>query len=329
MPLSLPAVREHFAERDLFSASQLEEFRGCSFRWFVRHELQPQAHDADREALETGGLVHEILERLYREPPSGSPRPRPGEVTAWQQRAQRLAGELAGAHALDGDGATARAARRRAEIMVCAYLERDAADESKLAPRPDLIEARFGYEDGEHPALTIGDPAPLGSPGGSLRACFRLRGKIDRIDVDASGALGLLRDYKTSTSATSGARLQDEGKLQLQLYAIAASELFGIEPIGAVYEPLGARDGRPRGILRKSAMELLDPNRFYRTDFLDDDDFDAKLDDARELAAELVGRIRDGDIRRDPIGGECPDWCECTPICRQERGAPLPDGEEE
>jgi RecB family exonuclease len=316
MPLVLPAVRAAYAERDLFSASQLEEFRGCSFRWFVRHELRPQAHDPDREALAVGGLVHEVLERLYREPATASPRPRPGDVAAWQRRAELLAGELAGAHDLDGEGRAVRAGRRRAAIMVCVYLGRDAAEESALAPRPDLIEARFGYEDGEHPALEIGD--------------FRLRGKIDRIDVDASGRLGLLRDYKTSTSATSGARLEDEGRLQLQLYAIAASELFGIEPIGAVYEPLGSRDGRPRGILRESARELLDPDRFYRTDFLGDNEFDAKLDDARELATALVERIRNGDIRHDPIEGECPDWCECAPICRVKRGGrPAPREEEE
>ena len=44
------------------------------------------------------------------------------------------------------------------------------------------------------------------------------------------------------------------------------------------------------------------------------------LDRGRDdLAREFVGRIRDGDVRHDPKGGDCPPWCELWRMCRVRR----------
>ena len=314
--LQVEEAREQFAGRDLYSASQLEQFRECSYRWFVQHELDPQPLDLDREALDAGGLVHSALETLYREPPEGGPRPRPATLAAWQDRARELIQAEAAEHRLGGDEPHKLAARLRAEIQIALFLERDAGDDSSVAPRPELLEAGFGGDEDEHGPLPIGD--------------FSLRGKIDRIDVDAAGRMGLLRDYKTSSRIHSAKQLEDEGKLQLQLYARAAERLWQIQPIGSVYEPLAAKDSRrARGILRKpESADLLDPSRYVmRSDLLESEDFEAKLRDAEKLAVELVGRIRDGDLQRDPLGGECPRYCVFAPICRRERAKPDPEDE--
>ena len=66
-------------------------------------------------------------------------------------------------------------------------------------------------------------------------------------------------------------------------------------------------DRTPKGLLRKElADELagLDPRP---KDHLDDEDFEAALDEARQKAEEIVASVQGGKVIRDPIGGSCPD----------------------
>jgi hypothetical protein len=161
---------------------------------------------------------------------------------------------------------------------------------------------------------------------------YELHGKIDRVDVGGpeGGKRALLRDYKTSRLVTSAAKLEQEGKLQLQLYSIAVQELWGIDPAGGIYEPLGATgDHRPRGIANGEERHLLEGLDLYGNDILDSEEFAEAMDRARALAAEIVERMRTGDIRRDPLEDSCPKWCEFAPICRRERARPAPEDEED
>jgi hypothetical protein len=72
-----------------------------------------------------------------------------------------------------------------------------------------------------------------------------------------------------------------------------------------------------RGLLRQDAAE--DLPGYSRNDYLPEDEFWAFVETARERAAGYAGRIRNGDVRHDPKGGECPSWCDVWPICRVER----------
>ena len=54
-------------------------------------------------------------------------------------------------------------------------------------------------------------------------------------------------------------------------------------------------------------------------DYLGDDAFWAQVETSRNTARELALRIRDGDVRHDPRGGECPQWCDLWPMCRVRR----------
>jgi hypothetical protein len=54
-------------------------------------------------------------------------------------------------------------------------------------------------------------------------------------------------------------------------------------------------------------------------DYLDEDAFWGVVESARETATALAERIREGDVRHDPLGGECPSWCDLWPVCRIER----------
>jgi hypothetical protein len=122
----------------------------------------------------------------------------------------------------------------------------------------------------------------------------------------------------------------DKGKFQLQLYMLAARELWELELAGGLYIPLGGTSTRTRkGLLRKELkgdMAALAPRD---RDHLDDEKFESALDEARAKAEGIIAAVQAGQITRDPIGGSCPEWCDYQPICRRERGLPEEEPESE
>jgi RecB family exonuclease len=149
---------------------------------------------------------------------------------------------------------------------------------------------------------------------------------IDRVDVTPDGGAGIVYDYKTSSSVTAGAKLAEEGKLQLQLYAQAIREQWGIEPLGGLYYQLGGSGNpRPRGFVADvdQATEGLD---LTRTDILDPDDVRDAVAAGVATAKERAAAMRRGEIDRKPNQGQCPKWCTYQPICRLERAIGPDDG---
>jgi len=318
-PLANPAALESLAVVPAYGGTTLEGFDLCSYRWFVSHELEPQPLDPVPDPLLQGGLMHAVLERLYAERPGGDPLPRPASLGAWIERGRELLGSAAAERELGGHPAE-RAIVRRVEGLLERFLAEESGRESGFEPW--LLEARFGEEDGsERPALEIDG--------------WRLHGAIDRVDRDRSGR-ALVIDYKLSGSVTARQKLEEEAKLQLQLYLVAVAELWGEEPVGGLYHPLrGTSSRRPRGVVLEEAADRLGSYGLSRTDLVDREGFEAALDEARRRAGEIVGRMRRGEIRRDPGPrrglrghGICPPFCDFAPICRRDR-APVEPREEE
>ena len=139
-------------------------------------------------------------------------------------------------------------------------------------------------------------------------------GKIDRVDVDPISARGIVVDYKSGAAPTAS-QIHDEARLQIPLYMLVLRDQLGLEPMGGVYMPLGG-GRRPRGMLLAADDQV--PG-FAAADYLDPETFDSEVEHARETAVGLAHRMRAGDIRHDPRGGECPAWCDLWRICRKER----------
>ncbi len=74
-----------------------------------------------------------------------------------------------------------------------------------------------------------------------------------------------------------------------------------------------------RGLLRAEAKEDALPG-YSAKDYLDEGEFWRVVETAKETAGRLATRIREGDVRHDPKGGDCPSWCELWPMCRVARG---------
>jgi RecB family exonuclease len=308
-PLELEPVLERMRQIDLFGPSTLEEYALCPYRWFIGHELKPQRIGPKEEPLVSGSIAHQVLETLYEEAPGAGRRPTLETLEAWRRRARELVSEV-GAERLPPGIADTAAALRRVEGLVLAFLVDEAA--TATAFEPAHMEASFGFEGSEK--------GPLQLAGGGVH------GQIDRIDLGPARE-ALVQDYKSGGKVDGGAAmLEKRGKLQLQLYMLAARELWGHELAGGLYRPLGATSDRaPKGLLRKELAEELAGLDPRPRDHLDDEAFEGALDEARETAEEIIASVHAGKVVRDPLGGSCPDFCSFQPICRRERG--LPDEE--
>jgi hypothetical protein len=179
--------------------------------------------------------------------------------------------------------------------------------EAKLPLVPRRFEVSFGSE----------RSAPELQRGLELAPSLTLSGKIDRIDVDPFSARGIVQDYKAGKHAHSAAQIEQEKRLQIPLYMLVLRDLVGIEPLGGLYRPLSG-ERRARGLLRADAQDDGLPG-FAKNDYLAEGDFWSKVDGAQQLAVGIVERIRDGDVRHDPKGGDCPTWCELWSMCRVRR----------
>ncbi len=304
--LSDERVLAELAARPTWSASGLELWLACPVRWFVERLLRPQEIDPDAEALVRGRFAHEALERVIGALADGSGRAELTPQTLPQARAllrEALDG-LEGEHRISVNPQRLRAAVRRLEADLVGYLDHAAHAGSAFAPRTELLEVTFGRPDDQRP------PAPLA--GGALP----LAGRIDRVDVSASGEEAIVYDYKGKT-APPAARWVQDGKLQMGLYMLAARELLGLDVVGGLYQPLGNADmPRARGAIEEDADPGLD---VVRTDRLSAERVEELLGEVLDAALEVVADIRAG--RLSPRPDTC-GWrnsgCAFPSICRCE-----------
>jgi len=311
-PLTNPAVLDSLAAVAAYGGTTLEEFDLCSYRWFANHELSPEPLAPPPDPLVQGGLMHAVLDRLYKERVGGESLPRPGSLSAWIGRGRALLAEVVAEREL-GDHPAERAMRRRVERLLERFLAEEAERETG-GFEPWLLEASFGGGeiDSERPALELGG--------------WGLHGAIDRVDRSADGRTVVV-DYKLSGSVTPREKFEERAKLQLPLYLLAVEDLWGGRPVGGLYHALrGTSTRRPRGVVAAESADDLAGYGLYSRDVVPEEELGELLEATRERAATIVARIRAGDIRRDPGPREglrghdvCPAFCEYAPICRRDR----------
>jgi RecB family exonuclease len=144
----------------------------------------------------------------------------------------------------------------------------------------------------------------------------RVRGAIDRVDVDHSGGRAIVRDYKSGTARPEhqGGRWRPDRTLQVPLYMLAVRELLGLEPVAGLYQPLGGGDLRPRGLFARGAHV---GEGLVAGDARDPDELSEALDEAGARAIALAARVRVGEL--EPCPQTCSrDGCRYPGICRSQ-----------
>jgi hypothetical protein len=103
--------------------------------------------------------------------------------------------------------------------------------------------------------------------------------------------------------------------LQAPIYALAARQLFGLDPLGAEFA--GLRQGETRGIYRQGITDLYGPSRHISE--LTSIEWEDFLTYSEERLCQAVQAMRDGEISLSPTSPRCPDRCEFFALCRGER----------
>lgn len=255
------------------SASAIEALRHCPYRFFARSVLRLGEVDElaqDPGKRDYGTLLHDALRRFHDERGEGR--------TTEADHAQLLAAAEAVAAASGLDGPAMLPFRAGMPAFARRYLAWLATHES----------AGWRYLGGEVDKRC--QPAALGG--------LELRGRIDRIDRQGSGALQLI-DYKTGSLRS----LQDKVKQPLedtQLAFYAAQVLAGAEPpatLAAAYLALDERE---------AIVEV---------------DHPAVQDSAAELLAQLAdewARMAAGEALQALGEGTTCEHCEMRGLCRRD-----------
>jgi ATP-dependent helicase/DNAse subunit B len=305
--LRSPDVLAWLGQRTTFAAAELERFADCSSAWLVERVIAPKTIDAEPDPMLRGSVAHTALHRFYQALPKelGVDCVTPDvleQATALVRRS--LDEALQSGVRLELTDLQAAELRQTLLRDLEGFVRDEAASGVGFVPR--RFEVSFGSD----------RAAPELQRGLELGDGLTLSGRIDRIDLDPFSARGIVQDYKSGKHAHSAEEIDRDLRLQIPLYMLVLRDLVGVEPLGGIYKPLAGKR-TARGMLRASAAD--DLPGFVKTDYLDEDRFWERVDAARTRAGEYGQRIRAGDVRHDPKGDGCPQWCDLWTVCRIER----------
>lgn len=305
-----------------FSATQLEQYATCPFRFLLENvlNLEPmEMGDSSADPRERGLRLHRLLAQLH-DPSAGSgrkpPMPEGGQIA-------RELRELAAA-GFDGvpdlgpfERALLQAERQFMELFIELYAAQWNAYRAEMSqgwdepPGPRFVELPFG--DLSSPDAP---PQPQGLPFvtfGKAPDEVRVRGRIDRIDAGRRGdaAAYTVIDYKTRSGRPFHLEELRAGvALQLAIYLSAVRKFkllgAGTVPFQMAYWSL-TRTGCVPALKtgRGSPFEPLSAETV--------EEIERTLDD---LLPRMVSRLRRGEFPVINQDAECTRFCPYSTVCR-------------
>ena len=326
-------LQKQFGPEHHWSASQLELYANCPYKFFARYVLKAIPFDESRFDIDhrrRGSLLHDAMvefhtalmeklgtgDKLSDLPPSTI------------REALRDAISLAGHRRSLPNHEIALAEIELTETLAWAdlypeqYQKFDAALNKQLTLdeplKPRFFEARFGpsrtngSEEEVEDSISTDQAYTLELPNGER---LLLIGKIDRIDVGKVGDQTLfgIVDYKTGkVGKTKQDQISSGTKLQLALYALAAEELFFAQE-DAKLLAAGYWEIKKNGF---QGLEKIETAHVSDGVVEATDDWQATLDTVRQRVGEMVTGIRQGEFPVYNSDENCGQTCEFKTICR-------------
>ncbi len=311
-------LAERYPEDTVWSATTLEDYVTCPFRFYMQHVLGTEPlpeEERDISATAHGTIVHEVCQIFYH---------------GW------MTSHAAGPGPEEQKEATARILAE-AETVLARYVRHGAAWEAGvevllgtdgLGPGlfeefilqetdtgsspfvPTLFEAGFGTPD--RPGSIHDAPVALPVPGQEMP--FLLRGFIDRVDRMPDGTF-LVTDYKTGSHPKQADILSGKA-LQLALYVRALEEITGAVGAGASYYEMKRRKVANTVVVHDARYaDALSP---YKVQKMKKDalPFPEIISNTVAAAARATTGIRAGRFPLADDADTCPGYCEYTHICR-------------
>jgi ATP-dependent helicase/DNAse subunit B len=295
-----------------WSASSLEVWASCPVKWFVQRMLRAEDLDPDPEPLARGGLAHAVLKDTLEglREQTGSAKLTPARLGLARELLREALGRRQAEFPLSAAGERRPGLRRRLEADLERYLEHAAEHCGPLEPTYLELGFGFGEEEDEDPTRRAPSLPVL-----DLGKGLRLRGRIDRVDVDPGSGEAVVYDYK-GRNVSPAAKWAEQGNVQVALYMRAVEELLGLEVVGGFYQPLSGADLRARGVLDgESRVEI----ECVRGEVRDHMEVQELLEEAVAAAREAASQAARGELEGRPrtcaYRGGCmyPTICRCEP----------------
>jgi ATP-dependent helicase/nuclease subunit B len=297
----------------VFSASQLDTFGQCPWRFFAQYVLGLVPLDEPQrqlQAIGAGIFCHNVLYDLMTDLAKRHGRP----VRLHQTSLDELASLLN--DAIEAQSAKVEAQhppypilwqiqKRQMSEHLMQYLGQMHKSSAVLAGSLHF-ELTFGLEDkGYQPRdpSSVDTSITIDTPAGPIA----LRGRVDRVDqIEVDGKTSLMIvDYKTGRLSSPG-DITAGRNLQLPLYSMAVEKLLQRHCIGGSFHQIGAQAGKVVNFWPYAIKDgLLKPND--------------KFADQWERALAVLGRniqaIRLGQFDLQPTH-KCPSYCPMRLICQ-------------
>lgn len=290
-----------------YTASDLETYAACPFRYFALRVLELQERDADESRAHYGSLVHRVFQAFYDERRQlgdiAENEPLPPISTADAERLLAL---------FDQEW------RRLGEGLVPSELRTlFTSDQGVMQLFLDAMGLLEGKQGNLHNEFVV-ENVCLGKDAQG-RPVY-VKGRVDRIDRHRLAETAVILDYKTGRElrpAERQAKSADGRMIQLPLYAEAVSRACGIEVVGGAYVHISDRVVKVERAIDAEGELLFEGTRGSEVAF----DREA----ARRKALELAGRIRAGDfsLTEHTHGrphAECTAYCPARHACRAADG---------
>lgn len=346
--LSPDTAQALFGRGRYFSASQIETYHQCRFRYFCRYAVgAKERRPAELDALEYGSLMHYLFEQVIGD--------RENDVT--EMPAEALEGRVKGcitAYADENMGGFASLSSRekyrfgrmaRTAVKLIGHV----AEELRVSRfRPEYFELQLQ-------GGTMFPPLKIPTENGMVL----VGGVIDRVDLFESGRGTYVRvvDYKTGYKDFKLTDVLYGMSLQMLIYLAALSENTGLLPAGVLYMPSflttvnsdktesgeklmqeAEKNLRMNGVILRDieivrAMEADIAGRFIPVTLLKSGDLKQSAALVSEPALRLVMRYVErliatmaqtlllGDVAAEPLMhnlNACA-WCPYTAVCGSER----------
>ena len=345
-----------FGERLRLSASQLETYEECPFKYFCRYGLRAEPRKQARlDPANSGTVVHYVLEHLLKEH-SGK-----AFVSLKKEEAQTRIRELLREYIDAYMGGTADKSARflylydRLEKTLLTVVERLLTEFSDSAFEPVGFEVKIGAH-GEVKPYTV----PLKD------GCIELRGVIDRVDRMQKNGKNYIRvvDYKTGGKLFALSDVLGGLSMQMLLYLVAlwrdgSGDYRDMIPAGVLYLPakaaafdtsrgVGAEEierlrmdgGAMEGMLLNDAdvlrgMSLDGSFRFLPAgvkksggavtgNLITLEQLGKLVRRMDKIMAEMGDSLHAGQVPAKPVRGKthgqtC-EWCDFASVCRREHG---------
>lgn len=331
--LFLSRIGSYPQEKLILSPSAIEAYVNCPYSWFVSQRIRPESPDEDLGPLEQGTFVHGVFDNFYKTLPSALGQARVTKENLKEAQAY-LSKVFDNQLVNQSDSPSTR-------YVPLTPMEKAEAQKLKQTLLKNLsVQSRLLPEFSPTYSEFVISPKDACEYAGVL-----IRGRVDRIDVNAELGQYVVLDYKGGIAGHDAGYDPDEQmrsnkdhddfattenshevnggsqgiiphKIQALIYAQVLRRLLPERPVGALYFSYRAQESR-NSLAGSYDDAFLDVAGFARRASAVKCNFDQYLSLIEDMVARRLEDMKAGNIEQKPLVKESCKYCPVATCSRR------------